>query len=137
MLLKNYLDERVRQYREGKLIVPTSPEGKTALEIWNVLRSALITNLEKSNMSGPITVKLVAMPQWNFYYSDGEFYKQPNYMRIPFREQILKIILKLAADEGILVNRKENETITFFNGNHIHIYKDKVVYEFTYIPPSV
>ena len=137
MLLKNYLDEKVRQYRTGKLLVPTSPEGIPAREIWAVLRNAIITNLEKNRMCGPVTVKLVAMPFWNFYYSDEEYYKKPNDMEIAYREQILKIILKLATDEGISVNRKEKETISFRFGARTYIYKDIVVYEFTYVTPSV
>lgn len=136
MLLKDYLDERVRQHRVGKLVVPTSPEGKPALEIWGVLRNAIITKLEKNNMCGPITIKLVAMPFWNFYYSDEEYYKKPNGIEIPYRAQILKIILKLATDEGISVNYKEKETVSFNFGNRIYIYKDIVVYEFTYTTPS-
>lgn len=135
-MLKDYLDERVRRYRLGELFMPTSPEGAVARDVWSILRTGLITKQENGYMCGPITVKLTVMGDRNFYYSVGEVFKKPYGRDIPFREHTLKLILKLAAEDGIVVSRREKQTVAIVDGSHFFIYKDQVVYEFTYTPTS-
>ncbi len=142
MLLKNYLDKRVRKHRlltnsrqiRSEQVEFDDMAMKDAKQVWAVIRNSFITR-QDSNMEEAITIKLTDFPDGYFYYSDKKYYKKPEDKDIVFSEQALKLILILATAEGITISRKEKQEVFTMYGHHLHSYGDKLVYEFTYTPP--
>lgn len=135
-MLKQYLQDRVWYYRSTGSTIPTSPEGKNARLVWNHIRNLFITKQE-NDFDNPIALYLTFLEDGHFYYSEGIFFDRIAKRGFSSPEATCKIILKLANDDGINVNRLENKSISIFDSRHLSIHKNKLVYEFLYTPPCI
>ena len=135
-MLKQYLLDRAWYYRSTESSIPTSVEGKNARLIWNCLRNVFITKQE-DDFDAPITVYLTALADGHFYCSEGVFFEKLVKRGFFLLEDTCEIILQLAADDGITVNRLDNQNIFVLDGCNLFGHNDQTVYEFSYIPPCI
>lgn len=141
MSLKNYLDERGRKFTKRELTLPISVEGADARLVWNTLRGIFISKHEdgmrEDGMCQEITIKLFVSNTGGTYYTEpGGLYSKLITKDIVFPKKVVKIILQLAKEDEITVICKKHQTVAIMEGTHLGFQGDKVVYEFTYMPPS-
>ena len=132
-MLKKYLLDRAKHYRSAESSIPTSLEGKDARFVWNNLKAMFIAKQE-NNFDSPIAIYLTTLGDGHFYYSEGVFFERLVERSFWHLEDTCEIVLQLAMDDGITVNRLENQNFFVLDGCNLFGYNSKIVYEFSFTP---
>ena len=107
------------------------------IKIFKRIKRNMFITKQENDFDSPISLYLTFLEDGHFYYSEGVFFDRVVERSFPIPKATCEIILQLANDDGINVNRLENQSISILDSCSLSIRKNQIVYEFIYTPPCI